>query len=1605
MPAVSGVGDGFVVTWQSFNQDGSRYGIIAKRFELVDGETPGVNAVGDEFIVNTDTTNDEIDPDIAEIDGGYVIVYTAEDNQDGSSNGVYAQRFDSDDNKVGPEFRINQFTDSAQDRPSVTPLADGGFYVVWESFGQDGSSDGVFGRGYSASGIPDGDEIQLNLTEPNNQTDADVASLTDESIVAVWQGFDIITGSNEIVLRRGVGVVTDPTKADTDDDGINDDVEFDNGLDPNVDDANDDEDGDGLTNAAELALGTDLNNPDTDGDGLNDGDEVNAGTDPFDTDSDDDGLQDGQEVNELGTNPLSNDSDGDTMPDQYEVLNGLEPTINDAALDLDSDGLINVDEFNLGTQPDVADTDGDGLLDGEEVGTFGTNPLDFDSDDDGLNDGDEINTHSTDPLDADTDDGGRTDGGEVNQDGTDPLFADDDFTLFRFVSNGLQSDQAMPAVDADGNIHIVWNSNFGRAIVYTMLSPSGATLIDDMEVVADASANLRHPAIAIGPDGRANITWYRRDNDVSFIQIDPAAALQDGTAGNLELLRTIAEVPVSAVDELQSVHPRLAVDSRGHIHFVWRNGDRNVDSPVMYSRLDETGAQIVEPTEVDPGTGDRDRRASWPTIAVDQDNNAHIAVGRAEFSDDFEIRYAMVDGDTGALRIASTQVTETNNAHSKYPEISVDGDGNIIIVYQERNGLGGSGTVESGALIIDPSGAVQNGTVANRDDIVTAGPFAISPADSARSRHPSGIVDENGNIHGVYFPDRFNSGNSHVLHRSIDQTGTEVDAERFVTLEQRAEVRGFNQFSRAHLAIDLPTVYVTYTERTPSNGLEVVMRALDPDYDRDGLTNEQEFEIGTDFLDSDSDDDGLLDGFEVDAGLDPLSADSDTNGTTDDAEDTDGDGLTNIEEQALGTDPTVADTDGDGASDADEVTNGSDPTNPDTDGDGLLDGDEVDPLADTDGDLIINLLDPDSDDDGIPDGFEVANGLDPLDDSDAATDDDSDGLTALEESDAGTDPNVADTDGDGLDDGDEVVTHLTDPLIGDTDGDGLSDGEEVLTFLTDPLDIDTDGGGRADGEEVLVDGTDPTDPADDLAAINVSSGEASAFHPNVAVDDTGNIHMVWIREGEGFGSDSVIYKVLASDLSELIGETNISGEFESKIRRPRIAIDSLGNVHVVWQQDFGSTLMHVYLEPDLTPAVGDPTVSIFSGPNPFAESGICFNELFEEVECEFDQDGNVKHPAISVDPLSTEVDVAYLQGETIQYVRLDTTGAMLLPPVPVGVNSNDNSALVDIVSGPDGSGVHIAFHEDENAFYSLIDPEFGAIIVPPVSPEVTFERTRFPSIGLDPSTGELRMFYQDNRFSCCGSEEMFMVGFVPDPEEGDIIITLPERVVTERNAIRGNHGYGTVGENGLTYLAYFNNIFSGSESGAELLQRTFATSDGAPVGPTVSMTDGGPTAIKGQGLRIAPHIGTGGVGEAAGSAYVIFTDERTGSPQIFLRRLPQDADGDGLPNGFEAGIEGLEPDDPDSDDDGMRDGFEVNNGLDATDGDTTDPVIGSDADPDGDGLTNIEEELAGTDPFTDDTDGDGDLDGEEVDAGSDPLHPESTVESPDPFGFGGGGGD
>jgi hypothetical protein len=181
---------GFVVVWSSIEQDGSEYGIFGQRFDS------NGNTVGSEFRVNTWTTDNQLYPSITSLsNGGFVVVWHSY-LQDGSNTGVYGQRFDANGNTVGSEFQVNTWTTDEQSYPSITPLSNGGFVVVWQSWGQDGSGYGVYGQRFDSNGNKVGSEFQVNTWTTDWQENPSITSLPNGGFVVVWEGWGGQDGSS-----------------------------------------------------------------------------------------------------------------------------------------------------------------------------------------------------------------------------------------------------------------------------------------------------------------------------------------------------------------------------------------------------------------------------------------------------------------------------------------------------------------------------------------------------------------------------------------------------------------------------------------------------------------------------------------------------------------------------------------------------------------------------------------------------------------------------------------------------------------------------------------------------------------------------------------------------------------------------------------------------------------------------------------------------------------------------------------------------------------------------------------------------------------------------------------------------------------------------------------------------------------------------------------------------------------------------------------------------------------------------------------------------------------------------------------------------------------
>ena len=168
----------FVVAWRSYDQGG----IIARLFS-------SSGAASAEFRVNTTLGTHVRTPDVAmDADGDFTIVWTAAE-QDNGSMGVFAQRYNKSGARLGGEFRVNQYQTSEQESPRIAMDDLGNSVIVWQSFGQDGSGYGIYGRRYNASGAAQGNEFRVNTYTPDWQFEPAVAMASNGDFVVTWSGW------------------------------------------------------------------------------------------------------------------------------------------------------------------------------------------------------------------------------------------------------------------------------------------------------------------------------------------------------------------------------------------------------------------------------------------------------------------------------------------------------------------------------------------------------------------------------------------------------------------------------------------------------------------------------------------------------------------------------------------------------------------------------------------------------------------------------------------------------------------------------------------------------------------------------------------------------------------------------------------------------------------------------------------------------------------------------------------------------------------------------------------------------------------------------------------------------------------------------------------------------------------------------------------------------------------------------------------------------------------------------------------------------------------------------------------------------------------------
>lgn len=176
----------FVVVWDSLgadNGDSSYRSVQGQRYD--DGASPQ----GSQFRINTYTSLNQSDPEVAvDFDGDFVVAWKSDGSSgtDDSFNSIQAQRFDSGGTAQGSEFQVNSYTTGFQNLPSVAMNADGAFIVAWDSSSQSDPDLSIQAQRFASNGTTVGSQFQVSTYTTSFQTRPAVALASTGEFAVAW---------------------------------------------------------------------------------------------------------------------------------------------------------------------------------------------------------------------------------------------------------------------------------------------------------------------------------------------------------------------------------------------------------------------------------------------------------------------------------------------------------------------------------------------------------------------------------------------------------------------------------------------------------------------------------------------------------------------------------------------------------------------------------------------------------------------------------------------------------------------------------------------------------------------------------------------------------------------------------------------------------------------------------------------------------------------------------------------------------------------------------------------------------------------------------------------------------------------------------------------------------------------------------------------------------------------------------------------------------------------------------------------------------------------------------------------------------------------------
>jgi len=655
-----------------------------------------------------------------------------------------------------------------------------------------------------------------------------------------------------------------------------------------------DTDGDGLPDDFETANGLNPDDPidaleDIDGDGLSALDEYNAGTDLTKADSDDDGIEDGEELVEgedgYITNPLLSDTDGDGLSDSVEITVGSAPDDNSSSNYQDAIVAISATPASV-------------------VMTF--NGIDS-----------EVSTQLA--ITATIVDGSQLD---ITDKSNGTSYSSSDLSI---VSFGLNDGEIFGGAEGQANVTVgIYDLTLEVPVTVESFQPVGISSLSFTGTGYDTDVQGDNVYIAAGSGGLHIVdTSVKETPEIVATQATSSSAVDVKVVG----LAAYVAVGNSGIDIINVTNP-LEPSLSANLKTAGNAVDLAVQNGLLYVANSSGGMEIIDVNDNSAPVSLAKLEGLGNVIGIDaQSDRAVVATTSSiiviDVSDPSSpmrlgsinignVRAVVMDGDYAYVACYTCGYKVIKLSDPMQPTI-VGGDSRFYPSDVElTNGLAFfSDILFVNAVpfvnIFDPENSLFQGTIdirqfGDRDATglsLDAG-FVYSTGYNKLYISQYRVLDDNQGIPptvDIIAP--VDGGvvveNSRVLVRveaSDDVAVATVNFRVNGTLVSSDTTRPYE------VPITVPNdettlnIVVEAVDFGNNIGDNVTILTIEPDEDNDGLgDNEEVFTWFTDPENPDSDDDGLLDGDEIDIGTDPNDSDSD------------GDELTDGDEVSAGTDP------------------------------------------------------------------------------------------------------------------------------------------------------------------------------------------------------------------------------------------------------------------------------------------------------------------------------------------------------------------------------------------------------------------------------------------------------------------------------------------------------------------------------------------------------------------------------------------------------------------------------------------------------------------------------------------------------------------------------